>query len=77
MGNFRHGFQESRHGFRESRHGFHENDYCICLRCGERVPHERGIPCQEMRCPKCKAALVRENSYHHQLFLSKQNKKED
>lgn len=33
---------------------------CVCPSCGEKVPHERGIPCFERKCPKCGTAMVRE-----------------
>ncbi len=32
---------------------------CVCPNCGETVPHDRGVPCFEMRCPRCGAGLVR------------------
>jgi hypothetical protein len=32
---------------------------CLCPQCGERAPHERGIPCYEQKCPKCGTAMVR------------------
>ncbi len=32
---------------------------CVCPRCGQRVSHQRGIPCLEMNCSKCGTALVR------------------
>ena len=48
------------------RHGF-----CICPRCGARTPHERGVPCQEDRCPDCGAKMLREGSRHHALYLEK------
>jgi len=48
--------------------------YCICLRCGYRVPKQPGVRCMDLRCPRCGAALVREGSYHHQLFLRKKGK---
>ena len=33
---------------------------CICPNCGEKVPHQLGIPCYEQRCSKCGAAMTRE-----------------
>ncbi len=51
--------------------GYGPAGYCICLRCGYRVPKQPGVPCREMRCPNCGAVLVREGGYHHQLFLEK------
>lgn len=33
---------------------------CVCPNCGERKPHERGIPCFDQKCPKCGAAMTRE-----------------
>jgi hypothetical protein len=32
---------------------------CICPNCGERVPHQLGMPCFEQKCPKCGAAMTR------------------
>jgi len=26
---------------------------CVCPECGEKVPHTRGIPCIQTKCPKC------------------------
>jgi ribosomal protein S26 len=33
---------------------------CVCPNCGEKVPHERGIPCAQVRCPKCGTPMIRE-----------------
>ncbi len=32
---------------------------CICPQCGATAPHERGIPCSQLRCPGCSAAMTR------------------
>jgi hypothetical protein len=34
--------------------------YCVCTSCGERIPHERGKPCNNQECPSCGAAMIRE-----------------
>ena len=33
---------------------------CVCPKCGHREPHEAGLPCIMMQCPKCGIALTRE-----------------
>lgn len=32
---------------------------CVCPACGATVPHERGVPCNQVTCPKCGAAMTR------------------
>ncbi len=32
---------------------------CVCPKCGFRVPHQRGIPCFQHKCPKCGTPMVR------------------
>ncbi len=33
---------------------------CVCPNCGEKVPHQRGVPCNSVNCPKCGSTMVRE-----------------
>jgi len=34
--------------------------YCVCAQCGERVYHDRGVKCTELKCPQCGHTMVRE-----------------
>jgi hypothetical protein len=32
---------------------------CVCPSCGEKVPHQAGIPCYSVSCPKCGTKMTR------------------
>ena len=32
---------------------------CVCPSCGQRTPHQRGVPCYSVNCPKCGAKMVK------------------
>ncbi len=32
---------------------------CVCLNCGYKVSHQRGVPCYNQTCPKCGSKMVR------------------
>jgi len=32
---------------------------CVCPNCGERVPHQQGVPCNAVNCPKCGNKMTR------------------
>jgi len=49
---------------------------CYCPKCDYRMPHRRGVPCQDERCPKCGAKLIREGGYHDDLIQKKRKEKE-
>ena len=33
---------------------------CLCPKCKLSVPHEAGVPCYGVKCPKCGTKMVRE-----------------
>ncbi len=49
----------------ERRHEMGPEGWCICPKCGEKMEHRRGVPCQEQACSRCGAKMLREGSYHH------------
>ena len=40
--------------------GFGVGGFCICAKCGEKTPHQRGIKCTTVKCPNCGHTMVRE-----------------
>ena len=40
--------------------GFGIGGYCICMNCSEKAPHQRGVKCTTVKCPKCGHTMVRE-----------------
>jgi DNA-directed RNA polymerase subunit RPC12/RpoP len=51
--------------------------FCICVHCGTKLPHQMGVPCREVTCPECGRKMLREGSYHHQLYLKKKGDNEN
>ena len=43
--------------------GYGAGGYCICSKCGERVPHQRGVSCIDTSCPVCGKRMIREKLY--------------
>ena len=34
--------------------------YCVCPSCGQRMAHTVGVPCYQIKCPKCGTQMTRE-----------------
>jgi predicted Fe-Mo cluster-binding NifX family protein len=34
--------------------------FCVCPSCGQKAPHQQGIPCLEVKCPQCGSVMTRE-----------------
>lgn len=32
---------------------------CVCAACGATAPHQRGVPCTQLTCPKCGKRMIR------------------
>ena len=58
----------------ERKYEMGRGGFCVCPKCGETLPHYRGVRCIEERCPICNAKMVREGSYHHELIEEKKGK---
>ena len=56
------------------KHELGEGGNCICPKCETIVLHKSGTPCNETKCPKCDAKMLRENSEHHKALLKKRSK---
>jgi len=39
---------------------FGPGGYCVCAKCGNKIPHQRGIKCATLKCPECGHTMIRE-----------------
>ena len=39
---------------------FGPGGYCVCAKCGEKLPHKRGVKCTNLKCPNCGHTMIRE-----------------
>lgn len=40
--------------------GIGVGDNCVCPSCGATVPHQVGVPCSNINCPKCSNKMIRQ-----------------
>ena len=33
---------------------------CVCPHCGQHASHQRGVPCNQLKCPACGTEMTRE-----------------
>jgi NAD-dependent SIR2 family protein deacetylase len=58
----------------ERKHEMGSGGECICPKCETRTPHRDGVRCQDERCPKCDAKMLRVGSRHYELWLAKRQR---
>lgn len=53
---------EGRGGGRGRNNGgaFGTGGLCVCANCGEKIPHQQGVKCTSVKCPKCGHVMIRE-----------------
>ena len=39
---------------------FGTGGFCMCVKCGEKIPHRTGVKCTTLKCPECGHTLIRE-----------------
>ncbi len=44
---------------RGNRPGAGPSGNCVCPSCGASVPHQVGVPCYDLACPRCGVKMVR------------------
>ncbi|MFW5756840.1 MAG: hypothetical protein ACOCWK_09565 [Tangfeifania sp.] len=48
------------HKGRNKGGAFGPGGYCLCVKCGHKIPHQQGVKCTEIKCPECGHTMVRE-----------------
>lgn len=39
---------------------FGPGSFCVCTKCGKKVPHKRGEKCTTIKCPQCGHTMIRQ-----------------
>jgi DNA-directed RNA polymerase subunit RPC12/RpoP len=40
--------------------GYSVGGNCVCAKCGEKIPHQQGVRCTALKCPRCSHTMIRE-----------------
>ena len=59
---------------KERLHTMGAGGECICPKCDNRTAHRSGVPCQEERCSKCNAKMLRVGSDHYLRWMEKKSR---
>ena len=51
---------EHEHAGRNRGGGFGPSGYCVCVKCGYKTKHERGVKCTTLKCPECGHVMARQ-----------------
>ena len=39
---------------------FGTGGFCVCAKCGEKIPHQQSEKCTTVKCPACGHTMIRE-----------------
>lgn len=39
---------------------FGPGGYCVCTKCGKKIPHKQGVKCTTLKCSICGHTMIRE-----------------
>ena len=39
---------------------FGPGGFCVCAKCGHKIPHQQGTKCTTIKCEKCGTTMIRE-----------------
>ena len=59
-GGGRKGGQGQGRGQGKGRSAMSQDGNCVCPNCGETAPHQPGVPCKTLICPKCQSPMLRD-----------------
>lgn len=48
--------------------------FCVCPKCGAKIPHQIGLPCTSVSCPQCGDKMVR-GTFHQCVFTKERQAK--